>query len=124
MENELVYVSPKLLYPTESLESISNNRIHFYIECFRNNIEVESVQVTIFDDVYYILSGHHLMLAAVLENVEKINVDIKEFKDIAFWGDRQDFISTLESIGMRTLHDFECIGNFSYEAYPEYYSKK
>lgn len=34
-------ISPKKLYPTESLFSIEEKKIEFYMECFKERIETE-----------------------------------------------------------------------------------
>lgn len=123
MERKQQLISPKKLYPTESLVFIKNETLQYYLKCLREGQELEIPLVFLFDGNYYILKGHHIVLASIMAHVENICVDIVDNKDISFWNDEKNIRETLNSLGMSTLYDFEAIGNFSYDTYPQYYKK-
>lgn len=123
MEGRELIISPKELYPTESLASIKNDTLQFYVESYTKGEEVESPFVFYFYGNYYIFKGHHIVLAAILAREEKIKAEVIDVKNISFWKEEENIKSTLKSIGKSTLYDFETIGNFTYNSYPHYYEK-
>lgn len=116
-------VSPRELYPTESLYSIEESRILFYMECFKENIETEKIKAFLFKDNYYILKGHHKMLAANRLGLQEISVEIAEKTEHSFWNDEKNVIDNLKAIGLSTLYDFEAVGGFTYDKYPDCYRR-
>lgn len=123
MEIHEIIISPKELYPTESFVFIKNDILQKYYNEYKRGERLEKPIVFLFDGNYYILRGHHLVLAAIMANVEQLIVIVQDVKLITFWKERTNIISTLKSIGMSTLYDFETIGNFEYKSYPNYYKK-
>lgn len=114
-------ISPQKLFPTVSLESISNDTIHFFMEKFRREEEVVPVQVYQFGNHYYIIDGHHRMLAANICGMKEINVIELGRNEVPNWCQQERLINMLNRLGMRTIYDFEAIGAFTYDEYPQYY---
>ena len=123
MKNDIIYVSPKELYPTESMFSISNKKLQACIEILKEEKDSLVVTVFSFENVLYILEGHHIVLASILINLDKINVQMVNRNEIAFWNKEENVRNHLKNVGMSTLYDFETIGNFKYGFYPEYYKR-
>lgn len=117
-------ISPQKLYPTESLVFIKNDRLQFYIGEYKNGASLEKPVVFLFDNNYYILKGHHLVLAAIMAKVTEICVEVENHRQYSLWSDEETIKENLRSIGMSTLYDYETIGGFTYEIYPEYYKKR
>ena len=122
-KNEML-ISPQKLYPTESLVFIKNDRLQFYIDEYKKGANLEKPVVFLFDNNYYILKGHHLVLAAAMAQVTEICVEVEDYKQYLLWSDEETIKENLRSIGMSTLYDYETIGGFTYETYPEYYKKR
>lgn len=114
-------ISPKKLYPTESLFSIEEKKIEFYMECFKERIETEDIKVFLYDENYYIIEGHHKMLAANRMQLSEIVIDVIEIPTNSFWSKQENIISNLKAIGMTALYDFEAVGGFTYDKYPNCY---
>lgn len=116
-------ISPKKLYPTESLFSIEENKILFYMECFKENIVTEDIKAFLFGGNYYILKGHHKMLAANRIQLSEIAVNVIDISTNTFWGKQENIVDNFRAIGMTALYDFEAAGGFVYDNYPSYYGK-
>ena len=116
-------ISPKELYPTESLFTIEENRIKFHMKCFKDNIETEEIKVFLFDGDYYILEGHHKMLAANRLQLLEIPVNVVDISEYNYWSQRENVIANSKALGMTALYDFEAVGGFLYDKYPRYYNK-
>lgn len=114
-------INPKKLFPTVTLESISNDNINFFIDKFCKNETVLPIMVYQYDAHYYIIDGHHRMLASIISKKSEIDVIVLENDELPNWCERNLFESTLNSLGMRTIYDFEAIGDFSYDEYPPFY---
>ena len=123
-ENQIL-LSPDSLYPTESLISIQDEQIQFYVRAFADNKDnVALPLVFIFDNNYYILKGHHIVLAAAISEIDRLLVEIVDRFQLSFWKNDENVVETLNSIGISTLYDFEAIGGFTYKSYPVYYRKE
>lgn len=122
LKNEML-ISPQKLFPTESLVFIKNDILQFYIEGYKKGENLEKPLVFMFDKNYYILKGHHLALAAIMAQIKEIRVEVVDNKQYSFWNNDENIKDTLRSIGMSTLYDFETIGGFTYQTYPDYYKK-
>lgn len=112
------------IFPTVTLESILNDNILYFVDKFKNQEEVIPILVYLFDTNYYIIDGHHRMLASAICGNCDIDVIELEKDELPNWCDDKIFTSTLNSLGMRTIYDFEAIGNFSYDEYSKYYKKQ
>ena len=116
-------ISPKKLYPTESLFSIEEKKVLFYMECFKENLVTEDIKVFLFDGNYHIMKGHHKMLAANRMQLSEIAVEVVDIPANTFWGKQENIVANFKAIGMTALYDFEAVGGFGYDNYPRYYCK-
>lgn len=123
MEEKKLIISPKELYPTESLESIKNENLKTYVERYRNDEKIEKPTVFSFYGNYYILYGHDKVLAAIIAGEGTIEAKEVDINGLSFWKEEANVKDTLKSLGKSTLHDFETIGNFTYNSYPCFYEK-
>lgn len=123
MERKELTISPKDLYPTESFAFIKDERLQFYVSCFKSGKEVDKPCVFYFYENYYILKGHHIVLAAIMAEQEEITAEIVDITEFSFWKEEANVKHTLQSVGKSTLYDFELIGNFTYRSYPCFYEK-
>ena len=123
IESAQVILDPKCLYPTVTLESIENNNIKFFMDKYTNNEDVMPIFAILFEGQHYIVDGHHRMLAAIAVGKKEVEVILLQKEDLPEWWTEKIFIETLGSIGMRTIYDFEAIGNFDYLIIPQYYKK-
>lgn len=125
MNKNEILISPRELYPTEGFVSIRNEHLQFYVRKFKENQDsVVKPLVFPFDNNYYILKGHHVVLAAAMADIEKIAVEIVNRSELSFWKSDENVKETLKSVGISTLYDFEAIGGFTYLSYPIYYRAK
>lgn len=123
--NNQKLISPRELYPTESFVFIRNDELQFYIKEFKMNKEhMVKPLVFYFENNYYILKGHHVVLAAAMINIEELVVEVVDRTQLSFWENDDNVKETLKSIGLSTLYDFETIGGFTYQSYPDYYKIK
>lgn len=116
-------ISPKKLYPTKSLFTIEEKKILFYMECFKENIVTEDIKAFLFDGNYYILEGHHKMLAANRMQMSVIAVDVVDIPTNTFWSEEENIAENFRAMGMNALYDYEAVGGFVYDDYPSYYGK-
>ena len=117
-----MYVDINKLYPTESLASISPDRINKLKEFLSPDGTNTEIFIIEYKGFYYIVKGHHQMLAAAYLGAKKVRVYLVNYNDLSFLSNPKNIESTLSSIGMSTVYDFEGIGGFKYESYPEYYN--
>lgn len=123
--NNQKLISPRELYPTESFAFIRDDVLQFYIKEFKMNKEhMVKPLVFYFENNYYILKGHHVVLAAAMINIEELVVEVVDRTQLSFWENDDNVKETLKSIGLSTLYDFETIGGFTYQSYPDYYKIK
>lgn len=123
--NNQKLISPRELYPTESFVFIRDDVLQFYIKEFKMNKEhMVKPLVFYFENNYYILKGHHVVLAAAMINIEELVVEVVDRTQLSFWENDDNVKETLKSIGLSTLYDFETIGGFTYQSYPDYYKIK
>ena len=57
-------------------------------------------------------------------NIEELVVEVVDRTQLSFWENDDNVKETLKSIGLSTLYDFETIGGFTYQSYPDYYKIK
>lgn len=112
------------LYPTESLVSIMPESIDKVRELIKSDGTDTEIVAFTFEKHYYILKGHEQLMAAAYLRAKKVRVYLVDYKDIPFFCNEDNIKSTLTSIGMTTIYDFEGICGFTYPDYPEYYKRK
>ena len=110
-----ILLSPKVLYPTISLNSINNN----YDD---ETIDIDKQQGIIFISVYdgynYIVSGHKYWLSAIVEERTLLEVTLVNFDEDSLCISYDDFTKKINDINRNHLEEFEKIGNFKYLSYP------
>ena len=114
-------VSPRRLYPLTSFSSIDPHILEQVIFRMKNGETVPPIKVLEFDENLYIVEGNYEMLSANILKRSTVEVDVVERVAMPFWKDDSIFISTLKTVGISTLFDFEGVGGFEYETYPRYY---
>ena len=111
------------LYPTESLVFIEPESIKRIATMIKADGTDTEIIVFLFESHYYIFKGHDQLMAAAFLQASKVRVFLVDYKELPFFCDEKNIKSTLKSIGMSTIFDFEGIGGFTYPEYPEYYRK-
>lgn len=117
------WVSPKRLYPTISLSSVNEEKIKLYMKCFSDDIATEQIRVFLLSGNLYILRGHHKMLAANRLGIPEIRVDVVNTLPEESSVKGEDIMESVRIIGLTALYDFEAVGGFQYDEYPEYYEQ-
>ena len=72
-------------------------------------------------DFFYIVKGHHQFLAACNLGAKKVRTYLVDYHSLSFLSNPRNIESTLSCVGKTAIYDFEGIGNFKYNDYPEYY---
>lgn len=111
------------LYPTVSLVSVRPERIEELVHVLKKDGSDTEIVAIIYDEHYYIVEGHAQLLAAAYLGAKHVCIYIVDYKDIPIYSEPKKIESTLSSVGMSTLYDFEGIGGFKYSEYPNYYKK-
>ena len=114
-------VPPNKLYPTESIASIDPAKLNYYVSMIKEGKNFDGIFVILYDGLYFIVKGHHLMLAYSLLQANEISVHLVSMQDLLFFSEGKNLEHTLKAVGISALYDFEAIGNFIYEEYPKYY---
>lgn len=70
------------------------------MECYKENIATEDIKVFLFNGNYYILEGHHKMLAANRMQMLNIAVDVVDIPANTFWSKQENIIDNFRTIGM------------------------
>lgn len=109
------------LYPTESIASIRPELINKIKERILPNGANTEIYIIEYNNYYYIVKGHHQLLAAAFAGANKVRTYLVDYHSLSFFSNSYNIESTLSSIGLATVYDFEGIGGFKYESYPEYY---
>lgn len=117
-------ISPQKLYPTESLFSIEEKKILFFMECLKNDIEFPVIKVFVYDGNYFIFDGHHRMLAANRLGLPQIDVEVVTLSDGSYGAQEENVVDGLSAVGLTGLYDFEAVGGFMYDMYPTCYKVK
>lgn len=99
-------LSPKSLYPTQSIRDLSESRLEEY-----RTGELKSMPISInIDDktgLFKIIDGHHRFLATALNDVNGfISAEITEAKNIPI-------------VPKSSIYDYEDVGKFFYDKYPD-----
>ena len=116
-------ISPKSLYPTQSIRNVSNDILsdQDLIAQSVNGFCDTPILIFYHDNYHYIIDGHHKWLISLIHNSPFVNCILVEIAEHPELGDQQDFLSGLRLIGKKTLYDYEDAGGFRYLSYPDYY---
>ncbi|MGL4209794.1 MAG: cytidylate kinase family protein [Candidatus Adiutrix sp.] len=118
-----IILSPKSIYPTQPIPNISSPVISDYIErqmvldFFTN----EPIKIIYYNNYYYVIDGHHRLLVALNKKMPYVYAKLIDAAQLGSMRDSNKLIDSLKTVGLKTIYDFEKVGEFSYFSYPEYY---
>jgi hypothetical protein len=121
IEKEM-FIEINKLYPTESLTSIRPELIKQFMDVILPDGSNTDIFIIDYMGNYYIVEGHHQLLAASYLGAKRVRAYLVDYHCLSFLSNSQNIESTLSSVGMTTLFDFEGIGGYKYDDYPKYYS--
>lgn len=119
--HEIKSVSPKVLYPMTTIESINPYTLERVTCDIKNGIDMPIIRVVEFKGYYIIWDGNYEMIAANILGKSKVNVEIIPLEQQNSWASEENIEEQLVSVGMNALYDFEALGGFNYSEYPSFY---
>lgn len=114
-------VSPKILYPMTTIESINPDTIKYAVKEIEEGKSILPIQVIDFKGYYIILEGTYEVLASNIKGIHEVEINVIDWKENNFYFSEADIREQLKTVGMNALYDFEAIGGFKYLDYPEFY---
>lgn len=114
-------VSPKVLYPMTTIESIDSDTIRQVVNELQEGKSISPIRVIDFQGYYIILEGNYEMLASNIIGVQEVEICIMELQEKNNYLSEKDIMEQLRIVGMNALYDFEAIGGFKYLEYPDFY---
>ena len=121
-EKPKIILSPKVLYPTKSLDQIY---LKFNEEC--ENAEKQhpaKLIIYLYNAYNYIVEGHNTWLSAIKEKKDLIEVSLADTTIYPFLRTSAYVSEVLNSIDESFLKEFEQVGRFQYLSYPDISKKK
>lgn len=119
--NEIKHVSPKILYPMTTIESINPDTLRRVINRIKEGTEMPIIEVIEFKGYYIIWSGNYEMLAANITGKSQIDVEIISLDQKKYQFSEEKIRQQLAAVGINALYDFEALGGFKYPEYPSFY---
>lgn len=119
--NEIKSVSPRILYPMVTIESINPDTLDSVVQEIKKGADIPVIEVVDFRGYYIILEGTYEMLAANIIVKPQVNIEIISLSQQRNWISEEDLIEQLKAVGMNALYDFEALGGFEYSEYPVFY---
>lgn len=119
--NEIKSVSPNVLYPMTTIESINPDTLQRVVYEIKNGVDIPLIQVIEFRGYYFIWHGNYEMIAANIVGKLQVNVEIIPWEQQTSWLSEKGIEEQLETVGMNALYDFEALGGFKYPEYPVFY---
>lgn len=117
---EIKSVSPKVLYPMTTIESINPDTLERVTLDVKNGAD-PIIRVIEFRGYYIIWDGNYEMIAANIIGKSKVNVEVVPLKQQNSWVSEENIAEQLAAVGMNALYDFEALGGFDYSEYPNFY---
>ena len=114
-------VSPKVLYPMTTIESINPDTLERVILDIKNGTDMPIIRVIEFKKYYIIWDGDYGMIAANIIGKSKVNVEVVPLEQQNSWVSEENIAEQLAAVGMNALYDFEALGGFNYSEYPSFY---
>lgn len=111
------------LYPTESIFSIDSEKIKKLtnvLDADGSNTEVVAI---IYGGYYFIVQGHEQVAAASYLGAKQVMVYLMDYRKHSFYSKESNIESTLSSLGMTAIYDYEAICGITFSEYPSYYKK-
>lgn len=121
--NTLKLISPTVLYPMTTIDSINPETLKRVTQEARNGGEIPTIKVLEFKGYYIILDGVYEMIAANRVGKQQISVEIVPWESLNNWLSEKNIEKQLSIIGMNALYDIEALGGFTYNEYPAFYKK-
>ena len=119
--HEIKSVSPKVLYPMTTIESINPDTLERVIKKIKNGTDMPIIRVIEFKKYYIIWDGDYGMIAANIIGKSKVNVEVVPLEQQNSWVSEENIAEQLAAVGMNALYDFEALGGFNYSEYPSFY---
>lgn len=119
--HEIKSVSPKVLYPMTTIESINPDTLERVILDIKNGTDMPIIRVIEFKKYYIIWDGDYGMIAANIIGKSKVNVEVVPLEQQNSWISEENIAEQLAAVGMNALYDFEALGGFNYSEYPSFY---
>lgn len=114
-------VSPSILYPMTTIESINPKILEHVVQMVKNEKEMQIIEVIEYKGYYIILDGDYEMLAANIIGKSQVTIEIVSDLEKYSWMTEGNIDEQLKCVGMTALHDFEALGGFKYLRYPDFY---
>lgn len=114
-------VSPKVLYPMTTIESIDPDILERITYDIKNGADIPLIRVVEFKGYYIIWDGDYEMIAANIIGKSKVNIEVIPFEQQNSWISEENIAEQLAAVGMNALYDFEALGGFNYSEYPSFY---
>ncbi|MCI8300234.1 MAG: hypothetical protein HFI69_07775 [Lachnospiraceae bacterium] len=119
--HEIKSVSPKVLYPMTTIDSINPDTLERVTLDIRNGTDMPIIQVIEFRGYYIIWDGNYEMIAANIIGKSKVNVEVVPLEQQNSWASEENIAKQLAAVSMNALYDFEALGGFNYSEYPGFY---
>ncbi len=119
--HEIKSVSPKVLYPMTTIESINPDTLERVTRDIKNGADMPIIRVIEFKGYYIIWDGDYEMIAANIIGKSKVNVEVVPLEQQNSWISEENIAEQLAAVGMNALYDFEALGGFNYSEYPSFY---
>lgn len=119
--HEIKSVSPKVLYPMTTIESINPDTLERVTRDIKNGADMPIIRVIGFKGYYIIWDGDYEMIAANIIGKSKVNVEVVPLEQQNSWISEENIAEQLAAVGMNALYDFEALGGFNYSEYPSFY---
>ena len=119
--NEIKSVSPTILYPMITIESINPDTLNRVVQEIKNGTDIPVIEVVDFRGYYITLEGTYEMLAANIIGKSQVDIEIIPLNQPRNWISEEDILEQLKAVGMNALNDFEALGGFEYTEYPVFY---
>lgn len=116
-------VSPRVLYPMTTIESIVPKVLEHIIQEIKKGAGIPAIRVVDFKGYYIIWEGNYEMLAANIVGKEQVDIEIISLNQQADWLSEENLEEQLKAVGMNAIYDFEALGGFKYLEYPTFYER-
>ena len=108
-------LSPKSLFPTAKHSQLRMPVVNEYRLKLENNEPINPIKVVYHEGYFYILHGHHKVIASLIQGCDFIEAEFIHLHDFS------QLKEEVSHAGLSTLHDYEEVGNFRYKSYPNLY---
>ncbi len=107
-----ILLSPKSLYPTKSIKNLDMDIVNKLVD--DESYLTDKIEIVIHNNYYYVVNGHHKLVAALLSNKQFVPVKLVKTEDLDF--NLPDLTSKLKE---QELREYEKECKFNYKNYPK-----